>query len=322
MPTGEASRSLPTVTPHARTADEPLGIVRRSTFQWKHSIIRMEQPPFVSDVAAEQLLPPARPRYRPPIGIPVKKERRTTSLLIAIGLHVLLILLTLVELTSPDVDREILGAGGPGPSGGGGGGNRGTGGQPKNERVQFIQVAPIPAPVVPPVIRPPVEKPLIPPPPPPVVPKPQTPAAAVAPAADDAAETKSVVAGKGGGAGTDGSEGAGLGKGGGTGTGVGTGTGTQVGPNTGGGPGTVYPPTPTELFLPPLPVPKKARGTIVVVFDVDSSGRVLDLDFAQSTKDGAYNRRLKEMLSTMRFRPGFNAQGSPVRGKAELTYEI
>jgi len=102
---------------------------------------------------------------------------------------------------------------------------------------------------------------------------------------------------------------------------VGTGKGSSVGPGTGGGPGTVYPPAPTELFLPPIPVPSKARGTVVVVFDVDSTGKVLDLQF-NPTKDGAYNRKLRDALSAIRFRPAVNAQGVPVRAKTEITYSL
>ena len=115
--------------------------------------------------------------------------------------------------------------------------------------------------------------------------------------------------------------GAGPGSGGGVGSGIGTGKGSSVGPGTGGGPGTVYPPAPTELFLPPIPVPSKARGTIVVIFDVDSTGKVLDLQFPP-TRDGSYNRKLRDALAAIRFRPAVNASGVPVRAKAEITYSL
>ncbi|NCW45239.1 MAG: hypothetical protein EBV77_07145 [Gemmatimonadaceae bacterium] len=85
--------------------------------------------------------------------------------------------------------------------------------------------------------------------------------------------------------------------------------------------GSVFPPAPTELFLPPLPVPNKAKGTIVVVFDVDSTGKVLDLQF-NPTKDGSYNRKLREALIAIRFRPAVNAQGVPVRARTEITYSL
>ena len=277
-------------------------------------------PPSLSETA--DIPPPERPRYRPPIGMPAGNQRRVRSLLISIGIHLLIIILLIVPFTSPELLREVLGAGGLGPSGGGGGGNRGTGGIAKDERLQFVRVAP-PPPPPPLLVRPPTIQPIVPPPPPtpPVVKPPQQPSAPTQPAAATAADAKSAVTGSGGGAGTDGSAGAGPGSGGGVGSGAGTGKGTSVGPGTGGGPGVVYPPAPTELFLPPLPVPNKAKGTVIVVFEVDSTGKVLDLQFTP-TKDGAYNRKLREALVAIRFRPAVNAQGVPVRGKAEITYSL
>ena len=277
-------------------------------------------PPSLPDTA--NLPPPERQPYRPTIGIPVGNQRRLRSLLISIGIHLLIILLLIVPFTSPEMLREVLGAGGLGPAGGGGGGNRGTGGIAKDERLQFVRMVP-PPPPPPPLVRPPTIKPIVPPPPtpPPVLKTPPQPAAPAQPSATNAADAKSAVTGTGGGSGTDGSAGSGAGSGGGVGSGVGAGKGTSVGPGTGGGPGTVYPPAPTELFLPPLPVPKKAKGTVIVVFEVDSTGKVLDLQFTP-TKDGAYNRKLREALVAIRFRPAVNAFGVPVRGKAEITYSL
>lgn len=280
----------------------------------------------LSPTSAADLPPPdgqqERLRYRPPIGLPTRGERRLPSVLLAVAVHLLVILLLIVPFTSPELMREILGAGGIGPAGGGGGGNRGTGGQMKQERLQFVKIAPTPAPVLP-SIRPPEVKPVVPPPPvPPPVPPPTPPKPTPqAQAAAEAGDVKAATAGSGGGAGTDGSAGSGPGSGGGVGSGTGTGRGTSVGAGTGGGPGTVYPPAPTELFLPPLPVPGKAKGTIVVVFDVDSTGKVLDLQFTP-TKDGNYNRKLRDALVAIRFRPAVNAQGVPVRARTEITYSL
>ncbi|MBL0940179.1 MAG: hypothetical protein IBJ03_14895 [Gemmatimonadaceae bacterium] len=264
-----------------------------------------------------------RPRYRPPIGMPHSKERRTANFLLGVLLHALIILLLIVPFTSPELMSEVLGAGGLGPAGGGGGGNRGTGGQVKQERLQYVRVAPAPTP--PPVVRPPEVKPVVPPivpPPTPTPPVPQpTPQPPTPQPAATSGEVKSETVGTGGGSGNDGSSGSGPGSGGGVGSGVGTGRGSATGPGTGGGPGSVYPPAPTELFLPPLPVPNKAKGTIVVIFDVDSTGRVLDLQF-QPTKDGNYNRKLREALAAIRFRPAVNAQGIPIRAKTEITYSL
>lgn len=234
--------------------------------------------------------------------------------------HLLLILLVVIPFSNPDLVRAVLGAGGLGPAGGGGGGNRGGGGSPKTERLEFVRMAPVPTPT-PPVVRPPEVKPVVPPPPPPpptpTPPVPQPPAPAPP---TPAADTKGTGAG-GTGSGTDGATGSGAGTGGGVGTGSGTGKGTATGAGTGGGLGTVYPPAPTELFLPPLPVPGKARGTVVVVFDVDSTGKVLDLQFTP-TKDGNYNRKLREALAAIRFRPAVDGNGVPVRARTEITYTL
>jgi hypothetical protein len=263
-----------------------------------------------------------RPPYRPPVGLPLGKQRRLGGLVVSVALHLLIILLLVVPFTSPELRAVILGAGGIGPAGGGGGGRGGRGGGAKTERLTFVNVAPPPPPPATTAPTPPV----LPPPPPPPEPKPAVkpdpqpqPLTSSAQASGDAA---AATTGTGSGTGGDGSGGAGPGSGGGVGSGVGTGRGSAVGPGTGGGPGTIYPPSPTELFLPPMPTPGKVKGTeIVVQFDVDSTGRVLDFEFTP-TKDGAYNRKLREALAAIRFRPAVDATGQPVRAKAVLTYTI
>jgi protein TonB len=261
--------------------------------------------------------PPPRRSYRPPIGVPSRHRRGLGGLLASLALHLLLILLVVLPFANPELVRAVLGAGGLGPAGGGGGGNRGGGGKPKTERLEFVRMAPPPAP--PPIPRPPELKPPVPPPPVPP-PTPAPPAPQPQPAQPAVSDAKAPGTG-GSGSGTDGTTGTGPGSGGGVGSGAGTGKGTAVGPGTGGGPGTIFPPAPTELFLPPLPVPGKARGTVVVVFDVDSTGKVLDLQFTP-TKDGAYNRKLRDALAAIRFRPAVNGQGVPVRAKTEITYTL
>lgn len=284
----------------------------------------MAQTPPYAPIPFDAPPPPAgdgeRPRYRPPIGIPLAKNRRTVGFIVSVLMHILVILLLIVPFTSPELLREVMGAGGPGPAGGGGGGNRGTGGSPKNERIQFVNVVPPRPSVMPPLVKPPEIKPPIVPPPvePPPTPTPKPPAPTTA---ADAVEAKSAVVGTGGGAGADGSAGAGTGSGGGVGTGVGTGKGTGAGPGTGGGPGTIYPPSPIELFLPPLPIPNKAKGEVLVEFDVDSTGKVLDIRFNE-TRDGGYNGKLMQAFRAMRFRPGVNGLGVPVRAKVQLIYSL
>ncbi|MEJ7759729.1 MAG: hypothetical protein WKF55_09055 [Gemmatimonadaceae bacterium] len=124
----------------------------------------------------------------------------------------------------------------------------------------------------------------------------------------------------GSGAGTSGSAGAGPGSGGGVGSGVGTGTGSANGPGTGGGPGSSFPPTPTQFFLPPLPAPSSLRGYhLTAYFDVDEKGKSTLLGFNPS-RDGGYNRRLREVLLALRFRPGVKADGTPIRDTVDIQF--
>jgi hypothetical protein len=74
------------------------------------------------------------------------------------------------------------------------------------------------------------------------------------------------------------------------------------------------------VYLPPIPVPDRLRGARVVAeFDVDETGRVVSFTFTE-TRDGGYNRRLREVLRTFRFRPGTRPDGTPIRMKAQIEY--
>lgn len=271
---------------------------------------------------------PARPPYRPPIGIPIRKERGLPGAIASVLLHLLAILLLLFPFVGSDRVRELLGAGGPGPAGGGGGGSGGTGGgRVANERLTYVAPPPPPPTAADPERLQPPE--VVPPEPtpeekPPVEPPPVQPATAPsveAPKVDGPpADVASLTAGSGGGSGNDGGVGNGPGSGGGTGSGIGTGRGSGVGAGTGGGTGGIFPPTPSELFIPPVPVPDRVKGrTITIVFDVDSTGRVIDFELTP-TRDAAYNRKLREILAATRFRPATDASGRPVRAKYNLDY--
>lgn len=263
-----------------------------------------------------------RPRYRPPIGIPEATKRGWGSTLLSVALHALVIFLLITPFIAPRVLREIEGAGGEGPAGGGGGGTMGSGGNQGVgvvERLHFVQVAPAPVPtpaVKPPEVPKPVPPPVVVPPKPEPQPTPQPQAATPAPTQTAAAP----IPGTGGGTGADGTAGSGPGSGGGVGSGTGTGRGAGTGPGTGGGNAQVYPPQPTEVFLPPYPVPSKIKGTqLIAEFDVDSLGHVIGFEFTP-TKDGGYNRKLNEVLKAIRFKPGTRADGQPIRAKGSLTY--
>lgn len=271
--------------------------------------------------------PAARPVYRVPIGIPIRDEGRRASVVVSVAVHALIIGLLIVPFFYSDtiIERVEQGAGGPGPAGGGGGGRRGTGGG-TIEKLQYVRLAPdpVPTPTTLPAVTPPVPAPVPkveppkPAPVPPPEPAPQEQSAMPAPQVVVAAATP----GTGGGTGNDGTRGTGPGSGGGTGSGIGTGRGSSTGPGTGGGTQANYPPQPIEFFLPPLPPPSSVRGfRFIAEFDVDSTGRVLDLKFTE-TRDGEYNRRIASVLRSMRFRPGTRPDGSPLRMKAQVGYEF
>jgi hypothetical protein len=262
---------------------------------------------------------PVRPHLQLPTSMPRPKGSRESSrvsALISFAFHVIIILLLLLPaLLSPSVRSALAtGAGGAGPQGGGGGSGGLFG---PRERIQYIHVAPeaAPTPTVPvpkPVATPiPVPaKPVVTPPTPQVQPQATPPPTNVPPATSGAA----------GAGNTNGGGGAGPGTGGGTGSGVGTGIGSANGPGTGGGIDSIYPPQLIETFVPPIPYPSSIRGSVVVAqFDVDSTGKVLNLDLSP-TRDGGYNKKLRAKLSGVRFRPAVNRDGRPVRATVQLSY--
>jgi periplasmic protein TonB len=267
----------------------------------------------------------SRRRSLPATGLPAKREDRRGWGLVSLLLHALLVALLITPLANHEgiVIERPQGAGGAGPAGGGGGGTRGTGGA--REKVNYVQVTPPPAPqqvaVIPPVVQPP---------PPPVVPPPEvikppepTPEAKPETKVEAAKiEATAPIPGTGGGTGRDGTTGTGPGSGGGVGSGIGTGRGSGIGPGTGGGIQADYPPSPTELFIPPLPMPDKVRGFhLVAEYDVDSTGKVVDFKFTP-TRDGGYNKRLEEVLKSFKFRPGTRPDGTPIRMKAQIIYDF
>ncbi len=264
-----------------------------------------------------------RPAYRPPMGVPLEQPTHWATP-VSLLLHVLVVLFLVSPiLTSRQIDLIPQGAGGAGPAGGGGGGTRGTGGGDRaQERLRYLQVAPpppapVPAPTVtppvtPPKVTPPVEQPKPEPLPTPPLPKVEVKVDVPTPPMDVA-----LGPGTGGGTGNDGTSGNGPGTGGGIGTGVGTGRGSGNRPGTGGGEGTIYPPTPDYLPLPPQR-PSRLRGDSVVLwFTLDERGRVLKLDL--SSGDRAYDKRLREVYAEIRFRPATKWNGTPIAGRFPIT---
>ena len=268
--------------------------------------------------------------------MPIAREEWWRGPLLSILLHALVILLLAlpVFMSTPEFLEEQEGGGGAGPAGGGGGGSGGTGGTPRRleESIRYIEVAPEPDPVLPPlepVVVPPVTPPVV-PPPEPVVPPPQPVVEAPPPVAPEikvepvpaAVTPASLVNGTGGGSGNDGSLGAGPGSGGGIGSGIGTGRGSGVGPGTGGGAGTIHTPSVIQVFMPPFPIPDRIRPyKVVAQFDVDEKGKVLKVAFNES-KDRDYNKKMRAMLGEVRFRPATTFEGVPIRATAVITFTI
>jgi periplasmic protein TonB len=259
-----------------------------------------------------------RPSESPATTIPGPREGRKTGTVVSLIVHALLLLLFLLPPalnTDPTLKEEALGGGGPGPAGGGGGGTSGTGG------VRYVQLAPPPKPVPPPV---PTPQPIVEPPKPipePVIPPLEMPKLAEQPKVE--IKVQSPVIGIGGGTGTDGTTGNGPGVGGGVGSGIGTGRGSGVGPGTGGGGLENYPPSPTELFIPPMPVPSSVRGFhLIVNFDVDETGKIVGMPVFTPSKDGGYNRKLQDYLKTFKFRPGTTRDGKPIRARYQLIVDF
>ncbi|MCU0623237.1 MAG: hypothetical protein MUF53_05150 [Gemmatimonadaceae bacterium] len=254
---------------------------------------------------------PRRP-YRPPVGLPIRGERRGwRGLLVSVAIHgAILLALLLPALLTGVISADMLTAGDAGARGGGGGGRRGAGLSAEPERLQFIRMPPAAVPTaVPDVPVPPPPKPEVTPPAPqPTVPPP--------PAAEPQPSTTG-----GSGTGADATNGTGQGTGGGSGTGAGTGSGSTAGPGTGGDGADHDPPVVTNLAILPIPVPRGVRPyRMVAYFDVDEKGNAKLLTFNPSN-DGGYNRRIREMLAEIRFRPAQRRDGTAIRDTAMIVAE-
>jgi hypothetical protein len=234
-----------------------------------------------------------------------------------------LVLAPTVFVSNRLIDYTQRGAGGPGPVGGGGGGSNSFPGRIKYtpEHVDFLKIqAEKSVPKEEPVkLKPEQLKP--PPPPPPPTPEPPVATTSDSAASAARADSTSAPTGAGRGSGNDGTSGNGPGRGGGVGSGVGTGRGSATGPGTGGGDGTIYPPTVVALPILPLPIPARVRPyKMVAQFEVDTSGSARLIGFNPS-RDNGYNRRIREMLLEIRFRPAVTMDGRPVKAIAVVTAE-
>jgi protein TonB len=280
--------------------------------------------------------PKERRPYRPPIGIPGHAEPRAQATVASFVVHALVILLILaptIFVGTQLMNIENRGGGGAGPVGGGGGGTRGTGGNQGLDYVhEGLRYFSLPRPTPPPkaqkeekpVVKPPEPKKEEEKPKPPEPPKPEPPPETRTVQATDSVASVAeagATAGNGGGTGKDGTAGSGPGRGGGVGSGVGTGRGSGIGPGTGGGDEEAYPPTVVSMPILPLPVPGKVRPyKMVAYFEVDTTGAARLLSFNPS-KDAGYNKRIREMLMEIRFRPAVRTNGIAIKDTAVVTAE-
>ena len=76
------------------------------------------------------------------------------------------------------------------------------------------------------------------------------------------------------------------------------------------------------MLLPPSDAPERIRPyTVVAFFDVDERGRVLKVEFNES-KDRDYNKKVKAMLSQVKFRPATTLNGVAIRGTARIEFTV
>jgi len=126
------------------------------------------------------------------------------------------------------------------------------------------------------------------------------------------------------GPGSGGGPGAGTGSGGGIGSGQGTGIGSGQGSGTGGEGGSVLPPNPIGVLMPPVEnVPPSIRGqTVKVDFWVDSTGRVTRIDIDPEIEDSGYRRLFLSKMREYRFSPARTLDGEPVNGHLVISIVI
>jgi protein TonB len=146
--------------------------------------------------------------------------------------------------------------------------------------------------------------------------------APLVPAAVDTAPARTAAApGEGPGQGAGVGTGAGPGSGGGTGGGAGGGVGSGIGPDSGGAGGRIFPPQPQGIILPPMPSPRRLRGSrVTVTFTIGERGEVLDVRVSPTIPDRAYLAQFLERMRRYTFTPGYTRDGRPVR--AELPIAI
>ena len=251
----------------------------------------------------------------------LKQFYRSTagSLLIHAALVALLVWKSGDDFAGFLVGNDVPGSGfgtGPtgGPAGGGGGGS---------EQIEYIDISPEAAAEVEPFVVPEPEIPE----PEPELPEPEPPAAETPaptpapPAAPQPMPGAGSGAGEGTGTGPGTGPGAGGGSGGGTGGGIGSGVGTGTGGG-GGGDGTIRPPVPMSVILPPTP-PASVRGrTVELRLAIDARGTVTRADIVTPTGDRNFDNRLRRTALDWRFQPARDPDNRPVPAQVPISFSF
>jgi len=221
---------------------------------------------------------------------------------LSVVVHLALIA-ALLWATSPhflDASRGI-GAGAGRGGGGGGGGNAITA-----LAVVFGATPPAPPPVV-------VEQTQVLAVPATVEPIPETRDSTPKPPPADTATAQGAAEGPGVGPGQG--PGVGPGSGGGSGGGAGGGIGPGVGPDSGagGGGGTIIPPQPMGIILPPPGRPGALRGVrITVTFFISERGDVVRVEVDPPIRDRGYRNEFLARMRRYTFTPAYTRDGRPV----------
>lgn len=246
-------------------------------------------------------------RILPTATLPRVKPQRKGGVAFAVALHIGIIGLLIWE-PAPVVNDED-GIGGPGARGGGGGGGAGA--------VTFIQMPAYRQPSSQLTFRVEVAEPR-----PEVTIQPEimvSPNLSRTTRPNRQIATRTIGSERGTGEGL----GRGTGSGGGVGSGEGTGTGSATGPGTGGGGGSIFPPSPRNISLPPQPIPGELKGKAFDVrFWVDENGIVTNVTVSPRVEQSDYRERWIRQLRDFVFNPATSADGTPIPGEFPMTVRL
>jgi len=242
-----------------------------------------------------------------PFGRLAHERGGVRGVILSAVVHAALALLVVYSGTRLMVADRMPGAGRGREGGGGGGGGA---------RALLLFAPPAPpaagpaAPVPPPLVMPKAAP----------IPLPEIKPPDVPPPSLSAAELLAALGpGEGPGKGAGAGPGAGTGSGGGTGSGRGPGT----GPDSGGAGGSLNPPTPKQLLLPPMDKPASVRGsTITVRFEISERGDVMRVSYSPELHDRSYASEFTDKMKHYTFNPATTLDGHPVAAIYQIKFVL